>query len=288
MNISKEELNSLQFVNGLYALIKPEQDFQTYQMNGEETDILVSNSNGMASQHFSVKGEVIAAPSQLTYNGDAIKKLRQHHGYHDKSVNEHIEFLKRTSVLYEVPVEIQRGQQVMFNYQQYFDANKNGRAFIVDGEAHYLIRYDELVCSMLPESKSEIYKMLNGLLLVEPLKIPVETHGGISVYKHGSIERVISGSGLLMFKQTAFGVIRKTGAICTGYREFPNLRDDTFPLTEGMIVAYDPRFGTNMEYDLHRTLTKNKSYRIHRKDLIFVYPNETDFDIHAVIDTFVK
>jgi len=313
-------------IKGNYLLIKPDEDFSTYQFGGKETEILVSRASDTASQHFSVTGEVIKAPPYLVFNGEKIVSMRRNYGYNDETIEREVNELKKNSVLYDVPVEVRPGEHVMFNYQQYFDANKNGRYFTCDGDRYYLIRYDESVCSMLPESKNKIHKMLNGFLLIEPLKLPLQEDGGMKYYERNGLRSVYMGNGYAISKKFAFAKVVMTGANVRGYREWPGVHDTAVPylnidwesikfpeisledyikrfretgfmiieshekatITQlEMIICYDPRYATNVEYDLHRTLTENKSYRIHRKDIWFVTDAST-FDIHSIIHNFVK
>lgn len=269
-----------------YVLVLPDQNFTTYSFGGIETDIAVGDTpvyrhknddmekevvdtNTSYGQHLSVRGQVYKVPERLIYNGDKMWEERKRFS-NDKSAMDVIQNLRESSVLFDVPMEVQVGDMVYFDYQQHYDCVQYGRVIETELGDMYLMRYDSLMLSH-PKDDPKKVKPLNGRILIEKTKeTDGKTESGILV------PLVSSNTGKV--GKFSYATIVATGALCRGYLEDLTACDDPRPLNEGDCVIYKPSGAHLLEWHFHQTLFGGKEvYALHRKDLLLVMPKVEEY-----------
>jgi len=290
-----------------YVLVKPDKNFETYQFSGRETGILVANAKldpsgkvvSTEQEHISISGTVYAIPENLVYNARAIWKLQDNNDFRrgafvrSKWVQQDIDQLRNESVQFDVPMEVQVGDRVYFEYLAHILAQQSGMYVDTNDGKMMLIKYDMLIMAL----RNEEQIMLNGFLLIENEAIKKETikvefEGNLNA-NAGSweVEGEITSSGLILvggrqekkYRSWAQAKLIQSAQPVKSYLDFRG-KDDwgIFKLTENGFenldrellpddtLLYDPRFAKEIEFGLHRVLSEKKLLRIQRKDVYAV------------------
>lgn len=259
-----------------FVLIKPDMDFKTYQVKGEETNLAVTTESISSAEHFSVRGKIYRVPERLIFNGSKLRYFRQNQA-NDHSGLQMINALKSESVAYDVPIEVEVGDIGYFQYTEHYDCNKTGRAIETDEGEMLLMRYDSLIFSHADDDTSTV-KALNGHLIISPIKKPVIVDDGIEMIidDNGLFKPVMNESDR-MFKSKKFqlGIIKYAGCVCESYIDFPDRGADSVIPKVGSVVLYIPSYARSLEYEFHRTIFgENKLFRLHRKDILTIFEFE--------------
>lgn len=266
-----------------YVLIKPDSDYESYQLNGRETGILSGTSIDTAGQVVAVTGTVMQKPMRLKFLLEDLHRVNRHYTGDDREAR--ITKVKEDSVKYDVPIEVERNDRVIFFYKNQFDVYKTARVLFTDEGTMYLIRYDDLFCTF--KGKDKFYP-LNGYVFIEPIELPKEILEGSDFEKlsSGIIKPTFTHQGFN--KKNKIGVARIThsGCICKAYLDFPDQSDDTIKLKTGDYVLYTTAYAGNIQFDLHQSLSEKKRLRIHRKDIVGVIDGGSGLDIQQVLSNF--
>lgn len=294
-----------------YVLVLPDKSFETYQMNGRETGILAASYKldekgqtvSTEQEHISISGKVYAVPAVLNYYGNEIwhlldkNEFRRGTRIRTRENQSQIDEYRKNSVQFAVPIEVEVGDTVYFEYLAHMFADQQSLWFDTIHGKMMLIKYDMLILSV----RNEHIIPLNGFLIIENElvqkdKIRVEWAGNIDRNAdEWEVEGTTTESGLVLInhqveKKTRVSahakVLYKSG-ICQSYLDFRNKGDGglfryTSPhefnwsdedLSVGDTINYDPRFAKELEYGLHRIFSEKRLVRIQRKDVYFVVEN---------------
>lgn len=266
-----------------YVLVLPDPDHDSYTFNGIETGILVGTTAERhkdddiekemietcqaTGQHKSVKGIVYKVPDNLIYNGEDFVACR---GKFDNSRSSMVQLktLKESSMLYDVPMEVSEGDEVVFHYAQHYECYQTGRYIETELGDMLFIRYDCLMFSY-PKGEPEKIKPLNGRVIIENKPLPKKESSILIATVSQRVGRV---------PKVAYAEIIQSGALCKGYFEDLTVSDDRRDLNQGDYIAYKSSQAHLLEWGLHQTLFGGKEvYAIHRKDLLAVLPKYTDY-----------
>lgn len=263
-----------------YVLVLPDPDHETYTFSGVDTGILVGTTAERhkdddlekemietclaTGQHKSVKGTVYKVPDHLIYNGDNFVATRKTFS-NDRSSMVALQALKEASMLYDVPIEVKEGDEVIFHYAQHYECYQNGKYIETELGDMFFIRYDCLMFAH-PKGEPEKLKPLNGRVLIENKPIPKKESSILIATVTQKSSRV---------PRVAYAEIIQSGALCKGYLEDLTVSDDRRELNQGDYIAYKPNKAHLIEWGLHQTIFKGKEvYAIHRKDLLAVLPKQ--------------
>lgn len=268
------DVSRLRIPNNL-VLVLPDPDFKTYK----NSSLIVSDSPEHQAQHFSIRGRVFGLPEKLIFNGDVIKNFKINSSADFDSLRK-IRDLKQESMLYDVEMEIEVGDMVYFQYTEHYAAYKNQRFVETELGDMLMMDYDAMICCH-PLHQPEKLRMLNGFILVEPLKKPIVIEEGIEMIKGlgGVFLPVMNDKQrYIRSKRQQVGTVLMTGKKCSGYLDFPEAAPDT-EIEIGDTIVYNPAYGLRLEPEYHNgVLLHKKVYRMHRKDLVvkFEFNNEED------------
>ncbi|HEY4196884.1 MAG TPA: hypothetical protein VGM63_15180 [Mucilaginibacter sp.] len=272
-----------------YVLIKLDQDFNTYQNpdTGRDTNISIAPWGINQATHLSVTGIVMALPKILLYHGYLINVMKQEKDRSDSRQKE-IANLRRESIAYDVPMELAIGMRVYFEYTTRLDAFKEGRRIECEDGEYILIQYDSLIMAFRDDTDFEKVKitdvwMLNGMVLVKPLEYAVEkTADGIRGVKTEMDlfipESKQPNARYVKKGNVWYGSVIRIGCPVKSYADFPGrggeVNSSQNPIKPGIKISYDGRQQKRLEQPLHRVIFREHVfYRIHRKDIIAVYPD---------------
>lgn len=198
--------------------------------------------------HTVIHGIVTTAPEKLLFFKDEILAIKNEFGstqHCPVDRREEIQWLTSKSMFYDVPVEVQQGDFILFHYNVYAQAQKEGRFFQKNGETTILIPYD--MCYVVIREEKII--PLNGIVLLEPV-----------VNKQSEVIITEDKEDKLL------GKIAHIGCKVNGYLDYMEETDDDF-FEVGDLVAFRKRSVVDFEYPLHRMLDK-KYWRLWRRDLL--------------------
>lgn len=253
-----------------YVLIKPEDAFQTYQFGGKETGIIAPSfkydkgkSFSDMDKHVSVCGDVYAVPQRLIYNGRKIREIQADKGWAmDKSIRKQADHLRETTLQYDVPMEVKKGDKVYFDYLAYKNCLNTGRMLDTEEGMMMLIKYDLLIMSI----RSDAVIMLNGYVLVENDEIPVEKEDGVvGIQRESGLFIPQLRKKEIKNRKSAQATIIYSGSKCEDYLDNPIAVDGSGG--NGDKILYDPRFSKELEFGLHQAFSDKKLRRIQRKDI---------------------
>lgn len=240
-----------------YVLVRPDENFRSYQNKGEETGIATGNDAYSAGQRLSVRGTIVQLPHRLIFNGPLMIKARSEFA-NDKFSLQNVQQLKEDSVLFGTDIEPKVGDTVFFNYNQHYECYEKNR-FIEDGDKDLLLmKYDSLILSH-GLNNIESIRPLNGLVLLEPVDEISDTYFKI-IKDRQSHARL---------PKTGIARVILTGKKCKGYLEDLNAPEDTDQAKKGDIVLYKPLGAHPVEWGLHQVLFKGRNIiAIHRKFIL--------------------
>lgn len=213
------------------VLIKFDPPHESITVAGQELQIDTSFN---PLQHTSSTGTVLSVPERLIFDRKDSAKTME----------------------YDVPMELQVGDNVILNYLSYAEAIKNEP---IDGG--HPVRYDEILVALRGEQVIPV----NGLLLVEPLNI-ADTEEVKEMSKF-----LVTPEYVKTQKSETRGYVRYVGSPVRGYQmdyreEIYESEDD---VKVGDFVQFDPAYAVPLQYELHRSLPMIL-YRMRRKDILGV------------------
>jgi co-chaperonin GroES (HSP10) len=250
--------------------VKPDKAFETYQFSGNETGILAASykydekgiMHSTEMEHVSVCGTVYAVPEKLKFYADDIWDLQDNNDFRQGTfvrqpyVQHKIDHLRSQSVQYNVPVEIEKGDKVYFEYLAYQLSEK----ILTNEGIMMLIKYDMLILAL----RDNECKMLNGFVLIENEKLEKQEVAGIELMLNQTEKKN---------RNRAKAKIISANAPCNKYLDFRGYQDGA--AEQGDTILYDPRYAKELEYGLHRVFSDKKLLRIQRKDIYAVLDENT-------------
>lgn len=246
------------------VLIYPDSDFKTYR----DTSLLVSDSPEHQAQHFSIRGRVFQLPNKLVFNGDKINRFKIDSAADFESLKR-ISELKSESLLYKTSMELEIGDFAYFQYTEHYACYKNHRFIETDLGDMLLMDYDALICAHAVNQEQNL-KMLNGFILIEPIKKPTIVEDGIEmmVNNKGVYSPVFKDMDrYIRSKKQQLGRVIKIGNKCQAYLEFPDVVSDP-DIKEGDVIIYHPAYALRLEPEYHNgSFSDKKLLRMHRKDV---------------------
>lgn len=265
-----------------YVLIKPDINFDTYQIKGKETGIHVAPWGINQASHISVTGTVYKLPQRLVYRGKLVKQLRGDLREQSEE-NKLLPVLRSQSVSYDVPMELSLGQKVYYEYTTRLSAMADGRLIdTAEGEMMF-VPYDILVLAFKPGTDMENVQpqnvqMLNGFMLIKPLEYALERDlsGVRGVRTEMDLFRpVTEEEKYVRFNNIGFANVIVAGCKVRDYIDFDRAREDDMLIGRtGQRVAYDNRMQKRLEVEHHHVVFKEHIlYRLHRKDIMLWYVN---------------
>jgi len=241
-------------------LIRPDENFRTYQVKGKNTNIATALDGESAGQRLSVRGTVIKLPERLYYSGPQLMHERKNFANDRSSVNV-IQSLKDPSMVYDTPIEVQVGDIVFFSYLEHYECYIEGRFIEQEDHDLLLIKYDSLICCHKLNNLKTL-KPLNGMILIEPLG---------EEEKKSTIETVTLNKYRDKIHKLAFASVILTGKKCNGYLEDLSAPKDTDEVKQGQIVMYKPHGAHIVEWGLHQVLFKGRRIMgLHRKNILMI------------------
>jgi co-chaperonin GroES (HSP10) len=152
---------------------------------------------------------------------------------------------------WDVPVEIQEGDTVIFHFLALKNAKGEGKTFTENGVRYSFIPYSEVFCAL----RGDEVHPVNGWILVEPFEkeLPKTSIILTELSKGKSEER---------------GVVRYAGAKVMGYKDHPQLGEDP-EVNIGDSVVFSKLDSIPLQYELHNKLGK-LLYRMQRKDVLAI------------------
>lgn len=257
------------------VLVKPDEDYETYQLSGRETGIIVTNymadekgnKVSIHTQNIAISGTVYAVPEKLVYNAPKMRKLQESHTLPmNWSVQREVDRLREASVQFEVDIEIEKGDKVYFEYLAHELCSKDGRWVETSEGMMLLMKYDLLI---MADRNGGIYP-LNGNIIVENEKIEAPD-------TFGDIQGKVSENGLFIpqmyqlehkYRNRAIAKVLYAGSAVREYMDFRGKYDAECEV--GDRILYDPRFAKEIEYSTHRVFDR-KLLRIQRKDIYGIF-----------------
>lgn len=252
-----------------YVLVKPKQDYDTYQIDGRETGILSALSVDTVGQRVAIYGTIMKVPEKLVYNGSDLRAVQQSR-YPEDYAQPMIDDLKRSSVQFDVPMEVQLGDNVMFYYKNQIDCYKEGRVIHSDQGTLLMMKYDTLRAISYGEDR--VYP-LNASVFIRRITLAEE-----EITASGLIKLQQTHMGMSKKKKIQIGMVTEAGCRCKGYIDFPGAGRDQLQLNYGDFVYYDGRMGTNLEFSTHQTLETPRIV-IKQKDIWGILPDPSKLQI---------
>jgi hypothetical protein len=219
-----------------YVLVKPNMDTDTIDL-GDKKDFHIDTTFEV-QRHAPTEGEVIEVPEKLLFNMKP----------------------QRTSVEFDVDMELKKGDKVYFHYLTHENCASEGRLLHdKEGNVMFLVPYDQIFVSVRDEEIIPI----NGWLLVEPVI------GDIVKSDTIEIPDTLKNKGSLKFAKVVHisTPIRK-------YRRFPQ-EADCNTVKPGDIIAYSKNADLPVQYAYYNSLESKKQYRrMQRRDTFAIIPEE--------------
>lgn len=280
-------------INANYVLILPDPELETIQYKGRETGLYSSNfkyENGekieIKQKNASVFGTVYAVPSKLNFFLSEIRELAERNTLFvnqegekvpvNISVHRELGELTKNSVLFNVPIEIEKGDRVNFSYQAHKVAKDDKMIIETELGDMYLIKYDMLY--MTVDENLNPKRMLNGYTLVEPEHIEIP--------KGAEQDTIKLESGLLLLspkerlkkaKKAIIGNVKLWGTYCRGYLQQQERSDFRDTIENDVKVMYDPRLCQKLEFEEHQIMSEKTLHLVQRKDISIIFDKNFDF-----------
>lgn len=265
-----------------YVLLKLDEDFDTYQINGKETNILTptyayQGKERIDTKHlnYAVTGTVLGIPEQIRFTRDAIKKIKasivtKRNGREvlaDGSLLRRINRLKESGCRFETENELVVGDHVRVSYQvhlkaQFFDTEEGRVCFV---------KYDDIYMTTSG-------KMVNGYILVDPELRDLKTENGVKFEEKSGLVLPKLGETYRRSAKWAVGTVVHIGKPIKGYFDFVEYNDEEIDLNTGDRIIYDPRTALEYEMNIHTRLSDRKMYLIQRKDVLFMEKENPHFE----------
>lgn len=270
-----------------YVLVLPDSQLETYQIKGKEMglispDFKYENGNRISTKekNMSVFGTVYGVPTSLNFNLSKIEKITQNNTLFIKRQGQHVPVnismhrqlsdLTKNSLLYDVNMELQKGDRVNFSYLAHKKCKDENMVVDTELGEMYLIKYDLLY--MVVDEHHKPKRMLNGYVLVEPELIEVKQEGAQEFIEHtGGLVTLAPKQKLKKTRRTQKGTVIKAGSYCRGYLQHPDKRDYIQNLEIGQEIIYDPRMCQKLEYDIHQIMFDRVLHLVQRKDIKYEF-----------------
>jgi hypothetical protein len=288
------------------ALVKVEEDYETYQLSGKETGILSANyvyqdGNRISrpNVNFAVFGKVYGVPEKIKFHRGEIKSLNNNHTIIGKDkqgqhVVVHGDLLRRISELkndsckFETDNELNVGDTVKFSYMIHIKAKENNAIFDTEEGRMYFIKYDDIY--MTVDQNGNPKKMINGYILVDPDTVETKKEGALEyeeigsglvipkmyeVSKHKRSKKCMEGNVVLAAQPLTVTVrgVKRLG----GYFEIEDYFEPDIEVKTGDKILFDPRVALQIEHDNHQQLFDHRLYIMQRKDIIFMEKDNPNF-----------
>ena len=209
-----------------YILIKPDPDFEFVKIKPdsefsaitEEVEIKIGYTSETHARHYGISGTVVTLPEQLIFN----PTIRQ----------------EKITMPFDVDMELEIGDKVFFDYLCQIKAVSD--KLIVDTEEHgmcFLCKYEDVYCF----ERNEELTLINGWVWIQRLEKDKKVSG---------LEMVLTDKNKFVKGQAK--VIKAAKAV---RKYIEGHSEDPIELFGGENIIYDPRFGHEMEYSMHRLLT---------------------------------
>lgn len=199
--------------------------------------------------HACIYGTVAAVPEKLLFFKKEIDEIKLEFGGTANAPlhrAEEIRELTRRSTLYDVPIEIQKGDFIYYSYNVYADATNDGRIFTRGDDMFVLIPYDMCYLSI----REDKITPLNGLVMLEAMPDAQESKHIILLEKEDQVKAKIA----------------HIGCEVKHYLQYPDESDDDF-YEVGDEVFFKKHRNVPIEWSIHQSLDK-KYYKLHRKELL--------------------
>jgi len=266
-----------------WVLIKPDMNFDTFQVKGRETGIHVAPWGVNQASHISVTGTVYKVPQRLVYNGYEVKKRRRALSNIESEPDLELPIIRSQSMAYDVNMELRPGDIVYYEYTTRLSAMKEGRILDTTEGEMMLVPYDLLILTFPYGTNRESIqpnnvRMLNGYLLIKPLEYALEKtlQGVRGVRTEMDLFRPVKeDEKYVKFNDIQFANVILCGSQVRDYIDFDKAPvDDMVIGRTGQKIAYDARMQKRLEVEHHHIVFKQYIlYRIHRKDILIWYVN---------------
>lgn len=269
-----------------YVLIKPDPHYETFQREGVDLGIQVSNFSynekgervSIRERNYSVMGTVYAVPENLIFNGAKLRKIGDDTGIrysdgepevYNKDRMSEVSALRTVSLRFGSDMEVKVGDRVRFSYTVHMKAVDKGMEIDTPEGAMFFTTYDNLFA--IVDEESTPIKMLNGYILVEGEKKDLESIDGV--------EGEFSESGLFIpnlktkhkrKRKSMEGRILAIGSPISGHLDFfMEGPDPHVEMSVGEKLLFDPRGCKRLE-PLNHQHHKEDLFILHRRSIIFV------------------
>lgn len=197
------------------------------------------------SDYMNIIGTVVALPDTNRYYGRKAVEIRDRYPEpydRPKHAQEDLAFCNNYGQNFESEIDVKVGDTVVFDWKQ--------RQFSKDNyEGIFFMKYDALIAKL----KGEEFEMLNGWLLVEPIKEKPKSE--------------ILDVSFAEEKMTMKAIVRHEGKIVTHYRTTPYKIDMDIPLKNKQILVRNKRMIKLEKF--YVGYFKNPDYHlIQRKDIL--------------------
>jgi hypothetical protein len=203
-----------------------------------------------SKDYMSIVGEIVGVSDTLPYYGRHAVKIREDYpsaDYRPKEAQADLCDYNNRSLNFETNVEVKKGDIVLFDWKQ--------RAFNIDShEGVILMKYDTLYMSITDNN----YKMLNGWLLVEPVKYKQESEVLDLSFSDGEYSTIEAH-------------VRHEGSIVTHYRETPYVEDAAMLLRHKKVLVRKKRM-KKVEKEYIGILDNPNYHFIQRRDILGYEP----------------
>lgn len=165
-----------------------------------------------------------------------------------------------TGAAYDVDMELQKGDVVIFNYKAVpYSLEIQGQDPSLSSGGVF-IRYDSIYAAV----REGVIIPVNGYVIVEAHTEQLD----FTAPEWLELPEIMKKN-----KSKTRGKVLYTGSPVRGYRTRPELASDSMEVSVGDDIMFLAHMGVKLEVDEHQTIEKGKTiYRLHRKDIIL---NET-------------
>jgi hypothetical protein len=203
-----------------------------------------------SKDYMNIVGEVMGVSEALPYFGREAQEIRDRYptaDYRPREAQADLCDLNNRSLNYETKVEIKKGDIVVFDWKQ--------KAFNTDShDGLILMKYDALYMAL----NNGNYKMLNGWLLVEPIRYKQTSEVLDTSFSDGELSNIEA-------------YVRHEGSITTHYRETPYVQDMNISLRGKKVLVRKKRM-KKVEKEYIGLLDNPNYCFIQRRDILGYEP----------------
>lgn len=272
-------------------LIKPDENYQTFQRKGVDLDIATSNFSynekgqrvAIKERNYSVMGTVYALPSRLYYAGHKLEKIGTDNGHKqtpdglvvsDESRANQVGDMRKRSLIYGTEMELNVGDRIRFSYTAHMEAESQGMGVDTDEGRMFFMKYDKAF--MVIDENNQPKKMLNGYILAKPEILDTTKEDGVEGTMVGSLLIPSLKTKENRKRKTMKGEVVLSGAPLTGYMHFLGEREPICDPNPCDRIIFDPRGSKRLE-PLNHQHHEEDLYLLHRRSLVFVSDYSTNF-----------